>query len=269
MKPAALLLVAALLLPGCVLDPRSLEAPDPEPTVLPWGLSGCSFVIAVVPVPAAALAARLPSGFRVLTPAEAGLPSDPRGDGNLGVEAWRCNQGVGHNASVELNDVSYGAVFTFVEPPPELRDNESRYHFVKWDVLVPDAERRVLLAERGVPAQNGTVEFRRFQEAAGRIALDAGLDLNGTYAFQGVAGAPAGDSSAFSFTEFTPTPHGLVRWRTNVTAGTLVAGGGVLATPPGFVREVVGAERVQAYLLAGSGGAFENGTIVLPPAPQA
>lgn len=269
MRSRLVCLLAALvpLLAGCTLDPRQLAPPEPTETVMPWGLAGCSFVIAVVPVPASRLADRIPAGFRVLGPTEVGLPDDPRGDGNLGIEAWRCNDGVGHNASVELHDVAYGAVFSFVEPPEDLRDNESLYHFVKWDTLVPDDERRLILERHGLPVLNGTNEFRRFQDVGGRILLDVGLELNGTFAFSGTAAGPVDGMGAFSFTEFTPTPHGLARWRTNVTTPHIVSGAGFLSVPPGFVRDVVGADRVQAYLLAGNGGAFENGTIVLPPLP--
>lgn len=263
----SLAVLLALLVSGCIADPRALAPPEPTETTLPWGLAGCSFVVAVVPVPPERLADRMPEGFRSLTFEEIGLPADPRGRGNLGVEAWRCNDGVGHNESVLLNDVSYGAVFSFVEPPEALRHNESRYHFVKWDVLIPDAPRRDLLADAGVPALNGSVEMARFQQTAGRLVFDVRLDLNGTYALQGSAAAPADDLKTMTFTEFTPARDGLVRWRTNVTAEVSLAGAGVLAVPAGFARDVLGADRVQSYFLAGSGGAFVNGTIVLPPRP--
>lgn len=263
-----LLVALASLLAGCALDPRQLAPPEPAETILPWGLAGCSFVVAVVPVPAGRLADRMPPGFRPLSPTEIGLPDDPRGDGNLGIEAWRCNDGVGHNESVELHDVPYGAVFSFVEAPEHLRDNESRFHFVKWDTLVPDEERRLLLERHGLPALNGTAEFRRFQDVAGRLLLDVGLELNGTYSFDGAAGAPAEGMDAFAFTEFTPTPHGLARWRTDVTAAQVLSGGGgFVSVPAGYARDVLGADRVQAYLLAGTGAAFENATLTLPPLP--
>lgn len=265
------LLVAALLVAplaaGCITDRiRDLAPPEPTETVLPWGLSGCTFVIAVVPVPAARLAERIPPGFRVLAPAEIGLPADPRGDGNVGIEAWRCAEGVGLNASEPLHDTPYGAVFTFVEPPEELRVNGSRYHFVKWDVLVPDAGRRALLQAHGVPALEGNVTFARFQPLpGGRAAFDAELALNGTYTLRGTS-AQADATEPFSFVEYTQTPHGLARWSTNATFETLGSGTGIVAASGGPFRELAG-ERPQAYVLVGTGGAFANGTLTLPPRP--
>lgn len=266
-SPACLLLLVPLL-SGCIVDQlRGLEPAEPLPTVLPWGLTGCTFVVAIVPVPASRLEGRLPAGFTPLTPAEIGLPADPRGNGNVGIEAWKCNGGVGHNESVELNLTDYGAVFSFVRPPDELAVNGSRFHFVKWDVLIPDETRRAILLEHGVPAQNGTVTVRQFRSVADQTLFDVGLELNGTFTLGGATAVPDASMLSFAFTEFTQTPHGLATWTTNVTAATVTSGSGPIVIPEGFVREVVGAERAQAYYMAGTGGAFSNGTITLPPRP--
>ena len=268
MRAAACLLLLAPLLSGCLVDQlRGLEPPDPVPTVLPWGLTDCTFVVAVVPIPAARLEGRLPPGFTPLSPAQIGLPADPRGDANVGVEAWKCNGGVGHNESVELNLTDYGAVFSFVQPPEDLVVNGSLFHFVKWDVLVPDAPRRDILAAHGVPAQNGTVEVRQFRSLTDQNLFDVGLELNGTFTLSGSTAAPQPQFQAFAFTEYTQTPHGLAVWTTNVTATAVTSGAGPLVIPEGLMLDIVGAERTQAYYLAGTGGAFSNGTIVLPPLP--
>jgi hypothetical protein len=263
------ILVALLLLApgGCIERLRGLEPEPPVATTLPWALSGCTFVVAIVPVPAARLDGRLPEGFRALAPAEIGLPADPRGDANVGVEAWRCAEGTGANASELLNDVPYGAVFSFVEPPADRVVNGSRYHFVKWDVLVPDEARRAILLAHGVPAQAGDATFPQFQPVADKTLFDVSLDLNGTWTMRGTTANPDASLLAFSFAEFTPTPHGLATWTTNVTAQTATSGTGTLASTAGFFREVVGNAQTQAYYIAGTGGAFENGTITLPPIP--
>ena len=269
MRPllAAFLLLVPLTAGGCVDRLRALEPDAPTETVLPWGLSGCTFVIAVVPVQASALQDKLPEGFRALTPAEAGLPSDMQGDANLGVEAWRCAEGVGLNASAPLNDVAYGAVFSFVEPPADVAVNGSQLHFVKWDVLVPDPDRRALLQEHGVPAQEGNATFSRFQPVGPGNAFDVALELNGTWSLRGTAANPDASLAAFSFSEYTQTPHGLAVWTTNGTSESGASGAGVLTSTSGFFREVVGSDRAQAYYLAGTGGALVNGTLRLPPLP--
>lgn len=269
---AILLLSVLLLAPvfsGCADRLRDELEPDaPVATVIPWGLSGCSFVVAFVPVPAARLSDRMPAGFKSLSFTEMNFPSDPRGEANLGVEAWMCQEGVGHNESVVLHAVPYGAIFTAVEPPADLKDNASALHFLKWDVLIPDAPRRGLLQRAGVPAMEGNVTMNRFaQSPAGGIAYDVALDLNGTFTFRGTSILPEASLTSFSFTEFTAVPDGFAVWRTNVTADTAFVGGGVLTTPPGFFREAAGGERVQAYVIAGTNGVFSGGAITLPPRP--
>lgn len=268
----ALVLSVLLLAPafaGCADRLRDRLEPAPsQATVLPWGLSGCSFVVAFVPVPASRVAPHLPAGFQSLSFAQMGFPNDPRGEANVGVEAWRCQEGVGHNESAVLNAVPYGTIFTAVEPPADLKDNESTLHFLKWDVLVPDAPRRGILQAAGVPAMEGNVTFNRFVQApTGGITFDVVLDLNGTFAFRGTSAVAEQSLTRFAFTEFTPVPEGYARWRTNVTADAAFVGGGFLGTPPGLFRDVAGGERVQAYYIAGVNGAFSNGTIVLPPRP--
>lgn len=267
---AACLLLLAPLLSGCVVDQlRGLEPPEPVPTVLPWGLSDCTFVVAVVPVPASRLEGRLPPGFTPLTPAEIGLPADPRGNANVGVEAWKCNGGVGHNASAELGLTDYGAVFSFVRPPDDLAVEGSLYHFVKWDVLIPDETRRGILLDHGVPAQNGTVTVHQFRALGEQTLFDVGMELNGTFSLGGSTAVPDARLRSFAFTEYTQTPHGLATWQTNATAATVTSGSGPLTLPPGIMQDVVGAGRTQAYYMAGTGGALSNGTITLPPKPLA
>ena len=265
---AACLLLLAPLLSGCVLDQlRGLEPAAPEPTVLPWGLTDCTFVVAVVPVPAARLEGKLPPGFTPLTPAEVGLPNDPRGDATVGVQAWKCNGGVGHNASVELGLTDHAAVFSFVRPPEGLAVAGSGFHVVEWDVLVPDEPRRGILLAHGVAAQNGSVTVRQFRSLTEQTLFDVGVEMNGTFGLGGTTAAPEPRFRSFAFAAYAQTPHGLAVRTANATAATATAGAGPLTLPPGLLRDAVGAERTQAYYVAGTGGAFSNGTLTLPPRP--
>lgn len=265
MRPLALL-VALCLLAGCAQLRRDLES-DPVPEFsarVPWALSGCQLVIAVVPADPAAFADRIPPGFRVLGVNEIpGLPAqDTRQAGNLGVEAFRCASASGLNASANVSDASYGSVFAFVEPPRELRDANATHHFLKWDVLVADPALREALRAEGVNATDGNATFSRFQDVGpGRLFQAAARMANDTFEFEGGSGAAA-DAEAFSFVEFTPVGDRLVRWRANVTSSGLTGGAGFLASDgPGWASDVLGS-RAQAYLL--SGGGDLAGEILVP-----
>lgn len=260
---ARTLVLAILLLPalaGCTTPRDLFEAPTIPAQTHPWGLRECSYVVAVLPASAARVQQHLPDGFRALAPQDVGLPRDARGaDGNVGVEAWRCGQGVGSN-NTTLESPVYGATFAFVEPPAELKENGTRFYFVKWDVLIPDEARRTLLEDAGVTAYNGSVTLTRGPAALDR-AFVATLAMNGTYTMRGAA-AQASNLTEFRFVEFTAVPDGLVVWRASV-AGTALGGAGTVALPPGRLRDVVGSDSAQAFFLSGT-ASFEPANFTLP-----
>ena len=270
---APLLVVLVTISAGCADLRGRLEA-DPEPAyaqVLPWRLDECQFAIAVVAMDPALVGARVPEGFRLLAVEEIpGFPvrDDPRGEGNLGIELFRCASGSGANATENLTEVSYGSVLSFVAPPEHLRDANATHHLLRWDVLVPDDARRQLLRAEGADAMPGNVTFSRFQDVGPLKGVQGLLQMgNASYAFD-AAGAPAG---AANFTEmrlvaFTPARGALVEWRANLTAPQAQAGVGLvdLADAPEWVRDAAGgSQRAQAYYVTGT-GSLANGTIALP-----
>jgi hypothetical protein len=212
-------LLSIALLAGCAA-PQESEAGDdggdgaaalPE-RELAWSLTGCRFVAGIVAAKASALAPHLPPGFRSLSMQELLHPSAPRGtdEANFGVEALTCQNGSGVNGTLE--SMQYGSYFSAVDPPGELRGPYD-FHFVKWDVLVPDTERRELLAAYGVPARNGTAAFSMFSETGPTFRVAATLQFEG----EGVSRLTATGAVPVeegSFAEFTAVPSGFVAWST-------------------------------------------------------
>lgn len=267
---AILLTLSILLVAGCADFRGRVEAP-PRPEfaqVLPWEAADCQYAVALIGIDADDIGGRVPEGFRILPVAE--IPNfpvtqDPR-TGNLGVEMFQCASGTGLNATANLTNLAYGSVFSFVEVPEALRENVT-FHFLKWDVLIPDVERRALLVAQGVPAVTGNVTFSRFQDVGPLKGVQGLLMLqNDTYALDGV-GQPQG-TDAFqnvSFLEFSDVGSGdFVEWRTNLTSTQVLAGSGFVdLSGASWVREVVGSDRPQAYYITGM-GSLTNGTISIP-----
>lgn len=251
---------------GCAALRDRLEA-DPVPEiaqVLPWTLTDCNVLIALLPATEAAIADRIPDGFDVLALSEIpGIPpQEPRGDANVGVEVWRCASGSGLNATQNVTDIAYGSVFSFVRPPDDLADENATYHFLKWDVLVPDEARRLILQAEGVPALPGNATFDREQPVGPATLFQAAMDLgDDAYGFEATTGQAA--EAPASFVEFSETPHGFVVWRTNVTASGMTAGTGLVdLSGASWLRAALGKESEQAYYLAGR--ASLDGTISIP-----
>lgn len=266
-------LARRLLLPALAL---SVLLPVPAAwgdggRTLDWGLSGCRAVIALVPVEPAALQAHLPEGFTATVPdsVAAVLPPDPRLDAVIGIEALDCAQGVGLHGTVD--DLDYGSFFTFVDPPAHLAAPERDLHFVKWDVLIPDAPRRDVLRRHGLAARDGAVAFETWLPGAGGTAFDVDLAFEGGegYRFRGVAGAPTAFTG--SFIEHSPATGGLATWTTQYDAAAASGGGGTVELAPGgFPAQVLGRTLADAYFLVPTGLDFTDGAIVLPPpAPHA
>ncbi|MGB0652974.1 MAG: hypothetical protein ACPGQL_07215 [Thermoplasmatota archaeon] len=248
MRFQVLLVAAALLAAGCLADddPRDSDpaARFTEPSgaaTLPWGLTDCQAVIATVAADEAALAPFLPDGFRSLSMTEVaglGLPVDPVGGGNLGIEVLTCASGVGLDGSIQ--GLHYGSVFTMVEPPAELADGNVTFHFVKWDVMIPDQPRRDVLAGRGVPAVDGAGYMLQFQQVGDATLFDAVLEMDGdVHTLRGAAAAPYDTEG--SFVEFTAVPDGFVTWHTVFTWASVAVGPVVLEPSPGsLVAEILG-----------------------------
>lgn len=267
---AVLLLLATVLAAGCLDQLRGDLEAEPVPAfsaVMPWRLDECQYAIAIVPADPAAFADRVPEGFRVLAVNEIpGLPAreEPRARGNLGIETFACAGGSGVNETANLTDVQYGSVFTFVEPPAALRDPNATYHFVKFEVLVPDAERQALLVAEDIPAMNGTAVFSRYQDVGPASVVQSRLALlNDTYDLEAASGAPMEALASISFVEFSVGEHGFTIWHANVTSSAVTGGvGQLLVGEESWVADVVGT-RVQAYYLAGRGSLTE-GSIKIP-----
>lgn len=253
------LLAAALLLPAAAASGATGRTLD-------WGLSGCRAVIALVPVEPSAVQPHVPEGFTATVPdsVAAVLPPDPRLDAVLGIEALDCAEGIGLHGAVA--DLDYGSFFTFVEPPAHLAAPEHDLHFVKWDVLVPDAPRRDVLRRHGVAARDGGTDLTTWLSGAGGTAFDVGLTFEGGegYRLRGVAGAPTPFTG--SFIEHSATSTGLATWTTSYDAASAVGGTGtVQLAAAGFPARVVGRTLADAYFLVPTGLDFTDGAIVLPP----
>ncbi|MDX1611317.1 MAG: hypothetical protein R3185_03035 [Candidatus Thermoplasmatota archaeon] len=276
--PRALVLALVLLtagLAGCLggeedstppTNESEADTPPPDTaTVLPWGLAECQGVIAAIPVEAEAMADRLPENFTYQTPEEFGLPPDMRGDAVLGIEAFRCENGT--TITSEVSPMVYASLFAPVHPADDVATDDP-LQFVKWEVLIPDADRRELLVAAGVPAVNGSAELNTFTGLpAGGFALEITATMDGgTYTFRGTAPQPMEEFQApSSFTEYTPTPEGLVLWQTETIAPDMHQGTGTVSLPAGsWASEVVGQEQTQAFLLTSGQATFHNATITLP-----
>lgn len=238
---------------------------------IPWGLSDCDFAVILVDVPAADVAHLVPEGFRVQSVAEVALGGqtgqpvpNPRNDGNLGLELFRCADGTGL-PNETLDGVSYASIFIGVEPPADLRRDVDN-HFVKLETLVPDDARRELLAAYGLPVVDGDASFPLSSDTAG-YAYQGDLEMNGTrYQFQGVGLAPL---SSTTFAEFTQTPHGLAVW--SMEYGLASGGGGAQSvTVPAGSRAagILGAGTHYGGGFAGR-GTFHSGMLELPAVPAA
>jgi hypothetical protein len=273
----AALLALPLLLAGCLATPTP-SGPAPGTTMpgtYAWGLTDCTWLIAFAPVDEAALARVLPAGF---TPArDSPLPS-PVGDlvaqPSVAVEMFRCASGRGLNGDVAPLD--YGSFYTTVTPPDSYRTTATDGNYwLKWTVLVPDAERREALAAGGLDVRGGAVTLEGVDGAQPGSIVQGSLDLEGigvsrmTFVVRGT-GASTDESW---FREFTPTPAGgIAVWQAYyIDQGDAAFGRGLLEVPEGSLpAELLGTTRVQTNIATG-GFTFRNGTIALPsvtvPAP--
>lgn len=270
-----LLLAAALLatgLTGCLGsdgNPEGSGDPTEGPAriQLPWGLSGCEVVVAIVPVDTQELNEQLPVQFHPVSAEEAfGLPPDPRGEGAIGVETFACQQGVGLNATVE--GLAYGAVFAPVEMRANISHPDADLLLYKWTALVPDDPRRERLRTAGLHVVDGSTDLSGLQVTPTGHAFDVSLTLNGsTFTFTGTTDQP---NQAFReglpFVEFQATDARMALWSSLENSATdATSGTGTLQLPQGhWTADVVGASTTQAYMVASTNVTFEEASIQLP-----
>lgn len=271
------LAVALVSWAGC-LGTDEADGPGPEaddgtseqgsqPSTIDWGMTGCEVVVAIVPVDAQALAEHLPEGFEPVSAEEAfGLPPDPRGDGALGLETFRCEQGAGLNGTLE--DLAYGAVFAPVEAPEDLDHPEADVVFYEWETLVPDEDRRELLTERGLPAVDGNSDLSGLEETPAGHVFDVSVTLDGaTFSFTGSAGQANEDfRDGLPFVEFQQGDDGFGYWACleNGAAGAN-SGSGTVELPAGhWTSDVAASATQQAYMVASTDVTFEQASVVLP-----
>lgn len=260
--PVLLLLVAGCAAPG---GDDAAPAPDEPPTqrVIPWGLTECRYLVGWTEVDEAALAPYVPDGF---TLSRAGLlPGGALARPYLGFEAFTCASGAGLDGIVE--QMTYGSVFTEVEVPEPLQDDESLFYVLKWDVLVPDAPRRELMAAQGFGARDGTAFV--LGGAAGTAEAQLALEEVGEFR---MLFAPtqtvSSEGQGGPFKEFTPDAE-LARfatWRASYAwdEPTFRQGRGFVELSEGsWPAEVLGATRAPAAFHAGT-WSFADATLTLP-----
>jgi hypothetical protein len=246
-------------------SPLWLEAQE-----LPWTMTGCRFLAAVLEAPLDVVQPLVPEGFRVMSPQEfagegvTGVDVPATDAGNVGVEAFQCEAGQGLNGSVA--GMTYASYYIGVDPPQEY-DRGNGYTFIKLDVMIPDEDRRDLLALYGVPVTNGTATVTTGPTTGLPVhVIDVEADLSfgelGQFALSGTAAAPYPIDCAF--TEFTPVPAGFVEW---TMACEFVQGGiGPLTVevPAGsWLADIVGAGPVDGAGFIGIID-FAQGSIKLP-----
>lgn len=261
----ALLLVAVMLVAGCVAP--ATEAPDADASarVIPWGLEACIFVNWFVHVEADALRPHLPEGFEPDVESALPIPLAPD-KAYLGFEAFRCASGAGIGR--EIVDLEYASLFTSAMPPPELRREGVGLYIVKWDTLVPDADRRALLQEAGLPVRDGSAEAHHMQGPSGTLAVTGAFELEGLGTFRYEGGVPHftgdGGGDGIRFLEFMQANGGLAVWDARFALDAFSVGEGIVQVPSdSWAAEVIGSDVARAAYFAGRWTFFE-GSLTLP-----
>lgn len=240
-------LIIAIVLAGCAdPSPDAPAAPGAHDS-LAWRLDGCAFVIVAVPVDAARLEAALPDGFALAPGRLAALPSGP--SATIELDAYRCEIGAWGNATHAR--MSYGSSYTAVVPPDALREEGYDAYFVKWDPLVADPAARAMLVAAGMSARDGEASVGI---AGARVSARVGLDDGSGFSFTGAMQQPGAPGAPLPFMEFTPIGENgaLARWHARLHDAAIGSGAGVVEIAPGWVRELVGAERSPATFIAGT-----------------
>lgn len=259
MRLRLLLLLAAL--PGCLGSTggggSGASVPSSTGDAIPWSMTDCAFVVAFVPVPAERLQPLVPEGFTVS--AGGGPLATVQGGAYLGVEAFQCASGAGLDGA-EVAPLEYGSFFTGIEPPADLVVADADVHFLKWDVLVPDAPRREALVAEGLPARTGSARIERTLAAAPQLVASLTLDEVGAFRIEGaIQGAATPDAG--TFVEFMPRDDGGVGlWRADWDTQALEQGRAILTFEPGSWAAGVAGERATGAFITGT-WSFANGSI--------
>lgn len=246
------LAVVALVFSGCVNAPDAADPSTPEPSERPdtlaWGLTDCRYVVSWTYVDGDALAPYLPSGFTV-RPSGAAVPPRLGGDTLFGVDAMTCDAGRGLNAT--QTPMEFGYVWAAADPPDALLQNgiDPAEHYVKWDVLIPDEDRRRFLGDRGVAAHDGSASFDETL-----VGFQARLRLEGLGVL-GIETVVHQDLGAFDgdFVKFSETSTGVLGWRAHATSGPRTSGQALMTLPEGsWMAEVAGDTTLRGGFHAGT-----------------
>lgn len=258
----ALVLGSILLLAGCVAPGTSTpeSADGANANVLAWGLTRCSYVVGWTPVEPEALRAYLPEGFEP-GPFNGMLVGTPADRTILGVEAFVCEEGVGLNGTIP--EMVYGSFWTSATPPAGLEDPDATTYTVRWDTLIPDADRRAVMAAAGMPARGGAASVEStITGFAGSYEME---DVGTTTMDMRVSRSP-GTPEGGVVVEFTPTTDGrLAVWKAEYAWDSPISQGyGAITFPEGsWAAEVVGDTRGPGQFHAGT-WTFSNATLTLP-----
>ncbi|HWG90237.1 MAG TPA: hypothetical protein VNZ52_05235 [Candidatus Thermoplasmatota archaeon] len=211
-----------------------------------------------------ALRPYLPEGWE---PDRGFLPLGVDGMALMGLEAFECESGVGLNGTVA--PMAYGSFWTAALPPEPLRE-ENTVYTVRWDTLVPDADRRAVLLEAGMPARAGTASVGRSATSEpGLVEASYTFEGVGTITMRGAVGRDVGAVTDLKLVEFTPTERGLGIWRANWTATDYFAGNGVATVPAGSLPALVAGRTEFPITLTTGVWTFTEGTLTLPTRERA
>lgn len=217
-------------------------------------------MVATVPVSAERLQPFLPEGFTAAT--SSGPLAAVRGSAYLGFESFECREGAGVNGSIPT--MQYASVFTSADPPEDLSDESLSLQMVKWDVLVPDADRRAILEAAGFPARDGSA--RVAAPVAGSPLLRGEVEMAG-FGWFTIEGVPTSEYGPFegTFVEFMPGTAGiLAAWRAAYEGeGGRRGTATIVMDPQSWVVQVTGETRVVGGFTTGA-WTFSNATITFP-----
>lgn len=273
MDPRALLVAGLAVLAGCTaapVPPPPDAAPEGSgPGVLAWDLLDCSFAYAIAAVPAERIAPLLPEGFAVRSGLPFGLgpplpPPAPTAMANLAFEVNDCASGMG--LAGRVSPMQYAHVWVGTTPPRELRE-EGVPMFVGFDFLVPDEDRRALLAAAGLPARAGALEVR--DTPTGR---EVAYDLEGLGAFllaihDAPGDLPLQNGTVAHFVE--AADGGLSKWRYDWRTHAFRSGQGTVEVPPGtWLSDLLGGTTAPVRVFHGRWD-YTNGTIEVRVPQQA
>lgn len=203
-------------------DPMAGPAPD-----LPWGLVGCAYVVSWGWVEGDRLDPYLPEGFTVRRGGGALAPApDPR-DTLFGMDIMKCSSGVVLNGTA--SPIDYGYLWAAADPPEAFLQEgiPPGEHYAKWEILVPDDERRGFLEERGLPVRGGSASLA---PQPLRLEGDLALDGLGTISFSGV---PTMEWEPFdgAFAKVSEADGGVAAWRASATSGPRSHGEALITFP--------------------------------------